>query len=605
MKRKFAAGDGASMENPAKIMLPGSSGDMFQNSYGSPLIGKPMSASTPVGETGSRRQVHVASSSSGIGALRMHHSLRTSAMDAAEVELRRVIDNFVNVYEQLDRSDSAAAKPNYSYTELAFLAMLRSPNFCLPITEIYRYIQARFQFYKHSTRKHWKNAVRHSLAKTLCFTKITVGRGASNSEKLARSTYLWCIIPSSISCFARGDYRPSTNADGDPGTNTLRWGYYNANAEKFWLEVGDYVANKMAAFKNLVRESQTPGLVFEAQVCRLSVNDVQSHRQPLHTRNLNLGSSQTFSEHHNHQFGTGLGVCTPSQVESNTMASAGSSMNMRSTENANQYYQIDANRQLHGPTGVTRIRGYDNSCENHMTSSCDFEDPWMPRFTLQSPELSFNGVDPQRCTPPYTSGEHHYDSGFETCDSSPNDSSCRMLADCSRQQNNILNSPSLLYDNFDSSILSNDCIGDLNRLSPFSLSDFSETGHSFNPVNASSQSQASDDSYGQRSFSSPCMAFQSHPCAMTSDARYTYRIGAEFSLPSPPPYPNGQISTRLQPGLVENGEPIENTKPYSQPSWQQTRRYTGTHGAPILVINADGTVTSSSVRLWNACAFSS
>lgn len=91
----------------------------------------------------------------------------------ADIELRRVMDNFVNIYEQLGKCNGPNVKPNYSYTELAYLAMLRSPNFCLPITEIYRYIQSRFTFFKNSTRKHWKNAVRHSLAKTLCFTKIT------------------------------------------------------------------------------------------------------------------------------------------------------------------------------------------------------------------------------------------------------------------------------------------------------------------------------------------------------------------------------------------------------------------------------------------------
>ena len=95
-----------------------------------------------------------------------------SGISEADSELRRVVDNFVSVYEQLGKCNGPNVKPNYSYTELAYLAMLRSQNFCLPITEIYRYIQSRFAFFKNSTRKHWKNAVRHSLAKTLCFTKI-------------------------------------------------------------------------------------------------------------------------------------------------------------------------------------------------------------------------------------------------------------------------------------------------------------------------------------------------------------------------------------------------------------------------------------------------
>lgn len=58
---------------------------------------------------------------------------------SAEAELRHVIDNFVGIYEQLDKNDDIDVKPNYSYTELAYLAMLRSQNFCLPIAEIYRF----------------------------------------------------------------------------------------------------------------------------------------------------------------------------------------------------------------------------------------------------------------------------------------------------------------------------------------------------------------------------------------------------------------------------------------------------------------------------------
>ena len=48
---------------------------------------------------------------------------------------RRVIDTFVKVYEQ---DPEPGKKPLYSYSELSFLALLRSPSFCLPVTEIYR-----------------------------------------------------------------------------------------------------------------------------------------------------------------------------------------------------------------------------------------------------------------------------------------------------------------------------------------------------------------------------------------------------------------------------------------------------------------------------------
>ncbi|ESO90934.1 hypothetical protein LOTGIDRAFT_145721, partial [Lottia gigantea] len=112
--------------------------------------------------------------------------------------------NFVNIYEKLDPTDDPAFKPNYSYTELVYLAVLRSPNFCLPIGEIYKYVQNRFAFFRNNARQHWKNAIRHSLSKTKCFTKISLGRGSGGSS---RSCFLWSIDPCSIINFARGDYR--------------------------------------------------------------------------------------------------------------------------------------------------------------------------------------------------------------------------------------------------------------------------------------------------------------------------------------------------------------------------------------------------------------
>ncbi|KAK3609024.1 hypothetical protein CHS0354_020687 [Potamilus streckersoni] len=103
-------------------------------------------------------------------------SLYPASISNADADLRRAVDDFVNLYENLDTCNEVNTKPNYSYTELIYLAMMRSPNFCLPITEIYKYIESRFLFFKHSTREHWKNATRHSLSKTKCFTKIGVGR---------------------------------------------------------------------------------------------------------------------------------------------------------------------------------------------------------------------------------------------------------------------------------------------------------------------------------------------------------------------------------------------------------------------------------------------
>ncbi|XP_050389858.2 uncharacterized protein LOC126808855 [Patella vulgata] len=189
-----------------------------------------------------------------------------------DVDLHNVMMNFVNIYEKLDASDELLEKPNYSYTELVYLAILRSPNFCLPIGEIYKYVQNRFVFFRNNTRLHWRNAIRHSLSKTKCFTKINLGRGSSGSSN--RSCFLWSISPASIINFARGDYRP--NVDRDSGTNTLRWGYYHTNAGNFWDQIAVVLENKIEFFKATAAICPTPVKVFQQQICNLPNQSVES-----------------------------------------------------------------------------------------------------------------------------------------------------------------------------------------------------------------------------------------------------------------------------------------------------------------------------------------
>lgn len=117
-------------------------------------------------------------------------------------ELRCIIDNFVDIYEKLSPSQEIDQKPNYSYTELIFLAILRSPNFCLPIQEIYSYVQKHRYF---NSKLHWKNAVRHSLTKTRCFRKIAITR--ASETVVTRSSFLWSVTAASMTSIARGDYR--------------------------------------------------------------------------------------------------------------------------------------------------------------------------------------------------------------------------------------------------------------------------------------------------------------------------------------------------------------------------------------------------------------
>jgi len=144
MKRKYDHSVGYE-ENPSKFLLASQNDVMYNVAVENYVVetsplGRPVLASTPVANgnvNGSafNRRHHAQPTSRSFNAPRPRSPPTPTRNDG---ELRRVIDNFVTVYEQLDRTDEPHAKPNYSYTELAFLALLRAPNFCLPITEIYR-----------------------------------------------------------------------------------------------------------------------------------------------------------------------------------------------------------------------------------------------------------------------------------------------------------------------------------------------------------------------------------------------------------------------------------------------------------------------------------
>lgn len=91
------------------------------------------------------------------------------------------------------------------------------------------------------------------------------------TKKLHKATYLWCLVPSSITSFARGDYRPTT--DKDRSTNTLQYGYYRVNAGQFWGQVAVYLERKMAVFRKALSGSYRPGEIFEEQLCKIPNRD--------------------------------------------------------------------------------------------------------------------------------------------------------------------------------------------------------------------------------------------------------------------------------------------------------------------------------------------
>lgn len=89
-------------------------------------------------------------------------------------------------------------KPSYSYIALIAMAILSSPNKKLLLADIYRYIENRFHYFRH-TGDSWKNSIRHNLSLNDCFVKMK-----RNESK--KSSY-WTIHPDNLQDFARGEFR--------------------------------------------------------------------------------------------------------------------------------------------------------------------------------------------------------------------------------------------------------------------------------------------------------------------------------------------------------------------------------------------------------------
>lgn len=67
-------------------------------------------------------------------------------------------------------------KPPYSYASLIRLAILNSPNQKATLSDIYRWIQDKFIYYKNQVNLGWKNSIRHNLSLNKCFMKVARSR---------------------------------------------------------------------------------------------------------------------------------------------------------------------------------------------------------------------------------------------------------------------------------------------------------------------------------------------------------------------------------------------------------------------------------------------
>jgi hypothetical protein len=70
------------------------------------------------------------------------------------------------------RNSCGSAKPPLTLSCLIFMAIQESKNKCLPVREIYEWIELNFAYYKNASNGGWKSSIRHNLSFSKCFKKM-------------------------------------------------------------------------------------------------------------------------------------------------------------------------------------------------------------------------------------------------------------------------------------------------------------------------------------------------------------------------------------------------------------------------------------------------
>jgi hypothetical protein len=83
------------------------------------------------------------------------------------------------------KNNCGSNKPMLTLSCLIFMSIEESDDKCLPVREIYEWIQCNFPYYKHINNPGWKSSVRHNLSFSKCFKKqATTDLIGSNNNRL-------------------------------------------------------------------------------------------------------------------------------------------------------------------------------------------------------------------------------------------------------------------------------------------------------------------------------------------------------------------------------------------------------------------------------------
>ena len=111
---------------------------------------------------------------------------RSPSTGSDDLKVRNLLENSSTTSSE----DSAPLRPPISYSCLIREALCSSPEFQLPLSGIYEYIQSKYPYFQTASAG-WKNSIRHNLSLSRAFLKVP-------SSILKSKASLWKLIDAQI-----------------------------------------------------------------------------------------------------------------------------------------------------------------------------------------------------------------------------------------------------------------------------------------------------------------------------------------------------------------------------------------------------------------------